>query len=69
MNPDITNIDTLDTSSTLMGINMDPTHLIWSTIATLVLSHIIAVYLVKNTPRGYWLWFTILNLILGFLFM
>jgi hypothetical protein len=69
MNPDITNIDTSTASSMIMGINMEPTHLIWSTIATLVLSHIGAVYLVKNTPRGYMFWFTILNLIFGFLFM
>lgn len=51
MNPDITNIDTVDTTSMMMGINMDPTHLIWSTILTILLSHIGASYLKDNTPR------------------
>lgn len=69
MNPDITNIDTSSMSSTMMGINMSPTHLLWSTILVLVLSHFGANYLKDNTPRGYWFWFTILNIILGFMFM
>ena len=50
-------------------MNLDPTHLIWSTILTLVFSHIGAVYLKDRTPRGYMFWFTIFNLILGFMFM
>ncbi len=50
-------------------MNLDPSHLIWSTILTLVLSHIGAVYLKDRTPRGYMFWFTIFNLILGFMFM
>ena len=69
MNPDITGIDASNLNSTLMGINMSPSHLLWSTVLTLVLSHVGAVYLQKNTPRGYMFWFTILNIILGFLFM
>ncbi|MBP9779979.1 hypothetical protein KBD33_05160 [Candidatus Gracilibacteria bacterium] len=69
MNPDITNIDTATLDSTLMGVNMDPTHLLWSTVLTLVLSHIGANYLKDRTPRGYLFWFTILNLIIGFMLM
>ena len=46
-----------------MGVNMDPTHLVWTTILTLVVSHIGAKYLAEMTPRGYWFWFTIINLI------
>ena len=69
MNPDIVNIDTSSIDSTMMGINMDPTHLLWSTILVLVLSHLGANYLKNNTPRGYMFWFTILNLVLGLMFM
>ena len=38
MNPDITT-DTSALPSSFMGVNMDPTHLIWSTILVLVVSH------------------------------
>jgi hypothetical protein len=69
MSPDIANIDTTNISSTFMGVNLDPTHLLWSTILVLVLSHIGANYLKNNTPRGYMFWFTILNIILGFMLM
>lgn len=69
MNPDITNVDTTSMPSTFMGVNMDPAHLLWSTILVLVLSHFGANYLKNNTPRGYMFWFTILNIILGFMFM
>lgn len=69
MNPENTNIDPASVDTTLMGMNLSPSHLIWSTIATLVLSHVGAVYLKNNTPRSYWFWFTILNIIFGFLFM
>ncbi len=50
-------------------MNLSPFHLVWTTIATLVVSHFGANYLKDITPRGYLFWFTILNLILGFLFM
>ena len=50
-------------------MNLSPFHLVWTTIATLAFSHIGAKYLQDNTPRGYWFWFTILNIILGFMFM
>ena len=69
MLPDITTIDTSALPSSFMGVDMSPSHLIWSTIATLVISHIGANYLAENTPRGYWFWFTIFNLVLGFMFM
>lgn len=69
MNPDITNIDTAALTDTFMGVNMSPTHLIWTTILTLVVSHLGASYLKDATPRGYWFWFTIISLILGFVFM
>lgn len=70
MNPnDLASIDTSAMSSTFMGMNLSPYHLLWSTIATLVISHFGAVYLKNNTPRGYIFWFTILNIILGFMFM
>ena len=70
MNPDIANIDTsnLDTN-TFMGMSLSPSHLLWTTIVTLVVSHFGAQYLVGITPRGYLFWFTILNLIIGFLLM
>lgn len=63
MNPDISPIDTSSLPSSFMGVNMDPTHLVWTTILTLVVSHIGAKYLAEMTPRGYWFWFTIINLI------
>ena len=69
MMQDIANIDTSSATSTFMGVNMSPSHLLWSTILTLVFSHIGAVYLKDRTPRGYMFWFTIFNLILGFVFM
>lgn len=69
MNPDVSNIDTAALTDTFMGVNMDPTHLVWSTILVLVVSHLGANYLKNNTPRGYMFWFTILNIILGFMFM
>lgn len=45
MNPDITNIDTSTMDMASAGINMSPTHLIWTTLATLVISHFGANYL------------------------
>lgn len=69
MNPDITNIDTITLDNTLMGINMSTSHLIWSTIIVLVVSHIGAQYLAGVTPRGYWFWFTLINLIVGMMFL
>lgn len=65
MNPDITNIDTAALDTTLMGMDMSPSHLIWSTIIVLVVSHIGARYLAGVTPRGYWFWFTLINIIVG----
>ncbi|MBP6981583.1 hypothetical protein KBB25_02310 [Candidatus Gracilibacteria bacterium] len=50
-------------------MNLNPTHLLWSTVLTLIISHFGANYLKDITPRGYMFWFTILNLILGFMFM
>lgn len=64
-----TSIDTSSPDSTIMGINMNPKHLLWTTVLALALSHLGAKYLAENTPRGYWFWSTILNVILGFLFM
>ena len=55
--------------SILTFMNFSLWHLIWSTIATLILSHIWAKYLQDNTPRGYWFWFTILNIVFGLMFM
>lgn len=69
MNPDLTNLDASNISSTFMGMNMSPMHLLWTTIFTLALSHLGANYLKDNTPRGYWFWFTIISLILGFVLM
>jgi hypothetical protein len=45
MSSDITNIDTAVIDSTIMGINMSPNHLIWTTIVVLVVSHLGANYL------------------------
>jgi hypothetical protein len=51
MIPDIMNIDTSAVDTTLMGINMSPSYLVWTTIVTLVISHIGANYLKDITPR------------------
>lgn len=69
MDTDLTPLDITGMDTTLMGMNMSPSHLLWSTMATLLFSHLGANYLKDITPRGYMFWFTILNLILGFLFM
>lgn len=50
-------------------MNLSPFHLLWTTVLNLLLSHFGANYLKNVTPRGYWFWFTILNILLGFLFM
>ena len=56
-------------SYTHLIMNLSPFHLIWTTLATLVLSHFGANYLRSITPRGYWFWFTILNIFFWILFM
>ena len=33
-------------------MNLDPTHLLWTTIVVLVASHFGAQYLARATPRG-----------------
>ncbi|MFZ2255401.1 MAG: hypothetical protein WAW59_04610 [Patescibacteria group bacterium] len=50
-------------------MDISPWHLVWTTIVILVVSHLGANYLKDNTPRGYWFWFTIFNIILGLFFM
>ncbi|MDD2693609.1 MAG: hypothetical protein PHY14_01625 [Candidatus Gracilibacteria bacterium] len=50
-------------------MNLSPGHLIWTTIMTLIISHLGANYLKDNTPRGYWFWFTILNIVFGLMVM
>ncbi len=50
-------------------MNLDLTYLLWTTIVTLVVSHLSASYLTGVTPRGYWFWFTILSIIISLIFM
>ena len=50
-------------------MNLNTTHLIWTTIANLLISHLGAKYLSGITPRGYWFWFTILSIFLSLLFL
>ncbi|MBC7503818.1 hypothetical protein H7169_02520 [Candidatus Gracilibacteria bacterium] len=45
------------------------THLLWTTILNLIVSHLGASYLSHITPRGYWFWFTIISLIIGLILL
>ncbi|MBC7498407.1 hypothetical protein H7170_02075 [Candidatus Gracilibacteria bacterium] len=49
-------------------MQFDLTHLLWTTILSLVISHIGANYLMSRTPRGYWFWFTCISLVVGLIF-
>ncbi len=48
-----------------MPTTLNISSFLWSTVITLVVSHIGANYLKDVTPRGYVFWFTILNIIVG----
>ncbi|MBX9808964.1 hypothetical protein K2X92_01065 [Candidatus Gracilibacteria bacterium] len=49
-------------------MNLDITHLVWTTVLSLVVSHFGANYLVHNTPKGYWFWFTFISIGMSLLF-
>ncbi|GAB0174260.1 MAG: hypothetical protein HHAS10_01390 [Candidatus Altimarinota bacterium] len=50
-------------------MNFSPTHLFGISIIVIVVSHFGAQYLASITPRGYWFWFTILNIAVGLFFI
>ena len=64
MNPDSLNLETATSlpQSDITSMNLSPTHLLWTSAVILIVSHFGAQYLASVSPRGYWFWFTILNL-------
>ncbi|MBP9812763.1 hypothetical protein KBC86_05245, partial [Candidatus Gracilibacteria bacterium] len=64
MNPDIPNLEGVTSlpEGNISMLSYTPIQLIGISILVLVVSHFGAVYLTSITPRGYWFWFTIINL-------
>ncbi|NRH20907.1 hypothetical protein HOO68_02595 [Candidatus Gracilibacteria bacterium] len=50
-------------------MDLSITHLLWTTIVSLIVSHLGANYLVTITPKGYWFWFSVISIMVGLLLM